>query len=229
MANYNSSKTGAQIDNSVTLLGDGASLTDGAVLLGSGASAITPVALADNEFLVGQSSGDPAAEDPATARTSLGLPTAGSVVQVVSVVKTDVQTITTTGTDISGFTLNITPSSASNKILIMAHITYDHTGSQYAYFLLQRGGSSILLGDAAGNRARATVGARASDTIQTRAAYITYLDSPASVSQQSYTIEVNGVTINSANSFVINMGRGDSDNTYVYRGTCSMVAMEIAG
>ncbi len=50
-----------------------------------------------------------------------GLP-AGAVLQVVQTTKTDTFSTTSTSfTDITGMTVNITPSSTSNKVLVLVH------------------------------------------------------------------------------------------------------------
>jgi hypothetical protein len=49
----------------------------------------------------------------------------GKVLQVVSTTKTDTFTTTSTSfTDITGMSVSITPSSASNKILVFSYLTF---------------------------------------------------------------------------------------------------------
>ena len=83
------------------------------------------------------------------------LPT-GSVLQVVQATKTDTAT-TSSGTYASLLSANITPTSSSSKILVIANISIGGYGSTPA-LRLNRGGTDILLSDTSGNRQRTTYG-----------------------------------------------------------------------
>ena len=74
---------------------------------------------------------------------------AGKILQVKSSAKTDVASTTSTSfTAISGLSVNITPSSASSKILITVDLKAGNAGA--AYFLqLLRGSTPIYIGDTA--------------------------------------------------------------------------------
>ena len=92
-----------------------------------------------------------------------GLPASasgGGVIQVVSVTKTDAESLTSTTTEtlIPGMQATITPQSASNKILVMITLTAQ-TGSSFAsqYAVLRRNSINICRGDAANNRYRASI------------------------------------------------------------------------
>ena len=78
----------------------------------------------------------------------------GKVLQVVQTYKTDTSSTTSTSfTDVSGFSANITPASTSNKILVL--VTIGGMGSasvSQMYFRLDRNGSVVGVADAAGNR-----------------------------------------------------------------------------
>tara|TARA_Y100000592_G_scaffold31841_1_gene50700 strand:- start:18 stop:611 length:594 start_codon:yes stop_codon:yes gene_type:complete len=73
----------------------------------------------------------------------------GKILQVKSSAKTDVASTTSTSfTAISGLSVNITPSSASSKILITVDLKAGNAGA--AYFLqLLRGSTPIYIGDTA--------------------------------------------------------------------------------
>ena len=117
--------------------------------------------------LVGSTSGSVSLQAPASttggAHRVLTLPdangtiatttTGGKLLQVVQTVKKDVfSTTVTPGTisgDITGLTLSITPSNASNKILIDCHVNGGFIGSTGMYAYLYKNGS--VLTDATGN------------------------------------------------------------------------------
>jgi hypothetical protein len=77
----------------------------------------------------------------------------GKVLQVVQATKQDTQSFalaTSTLSDVTGLSLSITPSSASNKILVLftVHLGQDSGGGANPYINIDRGGSNIFIGDA---------------------------------------------------------------------------------
>ena len=119
----------------------------------------------------------------------------GVVLQVKQTVKTDTFSSTTTGSDvdITGLSVSITPTSASNKILV----TYDTniSGSNAGYsgnIHLKRGSTKIYQGDAEGSRTRSTqFFITRNDTIghlETIKVHGSFLDSPNTTSQVTYAI-----------------------------------------
>jgi hypothetical protein len=121
---------------------------------------------------------------PATQLTgtiaSARLP-AGSVIQVVSAAYTG-QTSTTSSADITtGLTASITPTSASNKILVIVNINCRFTANSWMVLNLKRGGSQIVLW-AAG------LGYNISGSTNTSQFAANYLDSPATTSSTTYAV-----------------------------------------
>ena len=158
---------------------------------------------------------------------------AGSVLQVVQTQKTDTFSMTgTTWTDITGYSVNITPSSSSNKILIMADMTIGSTAYN-AYVRLLRGSTPIHVGDAAGSRvlATATPGWYASSTYDQYGATqssIQWLDSPATTSQITYKFQMRQYY--TSYSGYLNRTAIDRDTAnYEPRFASTITAMEIAG
>lgn len=170
-----------------------------------------------------------------------GLPataSGGGVIQVVSVTKTDVESLTSTTTEtlIPGMQATITPQSASNKILVMVTLQAT-TGASFAaqYAVLRRNSTNICRGDAAGNRFRGTfmLGAPVSYDVD-HSAYgpgnlsITHLDSPGLTSAVTYGLyhaDLDGAT----NALYINRSTTDSDSNLYGRTTSSITLMEISG
>lgn len=159
------------------------------------------------------------------ARSNFG---AGAVLQVVSTTKTDVFSTTSTSfTDITGLSVSITPSSTSNKILVMCNVNGSVSSSSYqASLRLLRDSTAIAIGDAAGSRSRGFGQLTSANTWQMTSASATFLDSPSSVASVTYKIQglvQSGVTL------YINQNSDNTDNVQTLRGVSSITVMEIAG
>jgi hypothetical protein len=157
----------------------------------------------------------------------------GKVLQVVQATKTDTfSTSTASYTDITGLSVSITPSSASNKVLILAQISYGGESNLYAHGRIVRGSTSIFQGDSdSASRTECTVAmslinGNASNVDKSGNASIVYLDSPSTTSATTYKIQVNSA---SSQSFRINRTEADNDGVYTSRPTSSIIVMEIAG
>jgi hypothetical protein len=157
----------------------------------------------------------------------------GHVIQVVQAVKTDVQSFTSvTYTDVTGLSASITPSSTSNKILVLMHM---HHGSDTGIggFRLVRGATPIHVGDASGSCTQATGGLGYGVSADNNSAYyaglvsaVQYLDSPSTTSSTTYKVQI--MDANGGNTYVNRAGY-DSNNSASMRGTSSITLMEIAG
>ena len=164
--------------------------------------------------------------------TDANLP-AGSVLQVVQTVKTNVQSFTSaTYTDVTGLSASITPSSTSNKILVLMHM---HHGSDtgLAAFRLVRGATPIHVGDASGSCTQATGGLGYGASLDNNSAYyaglvaaVQYLDSPSTTSSTTYKVQI--MDSNGGSTYV-NRGGYDANNNASMRGVSSITLMEIAG
>ena len=170
-----------------------------------------------------------AANGTATA-ASLGIGGTGKIGQVVSTTKTDTATISSSGfADVSGLTLNITPSATSSKVLIKCNITLNHTDANHTVvFRFLRGSTAVGVGASAGNRlqasaATATVGG--GDHPQT--IYAEFLDSPSASAEITYKIQIANqdgaaVTVNRNNT-----ADTDSANADFSRYASTITAMEV--
>ena len=158
---------------------------------------------------------------------NLQLPS-GSVVQVVQTVKTDTfGTASTSFVDITGLSVSITPSSTSNKILVLGSLSGN---GNHATFSTQpqlvRDSTPIFVATGSGSRTQAlamlevAVGAFA--TIP-----ITFLDEPSTTDEVTYKIRLR---VNSGSyTGYINRGLTDTDSAIYARAASSLVVMEIAG
>jgi hypothetical protein len=154
---------------------------------------------------------------------------AGKILQVVSTAKTDTFTMTSsTFADVTGLSASITPSSTSNKVLVMVHmtITGNTATDNTAMIRLLRDSTDILLGDTASSRTRVTQQVDPTDGNATSSAAIVYLDSPSSTSALTYKIQV--AASNSGDVYVNRSGT-DTDASSVGRGTCTITVMEVDG
>ena len=152
---------------------------------------------------------------------------AGKVLQVVSTVKSDTFTLSsTTFTDITGMSVSITPSSASNKILVLANVNHTGSTSTSSAIRLLRGSTAIAIGDAAGSRTRSSGGANYGNYgVTLTGDSIMFYDSPATTSATTYKIQI--MDYGPAGSFV-NRSSLDSDANYGTRSISSITVMEIA-
>ena len=118
----------------------------------------------------------------------------GKIGQVVSVIKTDKFTTTSSSfTDVTGMTVNITPSASSSKILIMLSLGafQNDIGDSTVYGNLVRGSTAL----AQGNNITGTEctfahrqNTSANNNFQTPISF-TFLDSPSTTNQTTYKLQ----------------------------------------
>jgi len=153
----------------------------------------------------------------------------GKILQVVQAVKTDAfSTASTSFVDITSYSASITPSSASNKILVIADVSFGGADG-YMLFKLLRNSTDIYIGDASGSDAQAfysaygqpaSNGYLANSTARTNA---TFLDSPATTSSITYKVQTrtNGPTVG------VNRGHHSGSNQFA-RTASSIILLEVA-
>lgn len=144
------------------------------------------------------------------------LPT-GSVLQVVNSTYSTYSTFSSSTYADTGLSASITPSSSSNKILVLVNITgMGKSGSNTSMKLqLLRGSSSILVFEGIGPYNNATTSHFVGGT------GTTYLDSPATTSSTTYKVQIQSV----ANTAAVSI----NDYTTGSAGSCTMTLMEIKG
>ena len=155
-------------------------------------------------------------------------PTTSAVAQVKSTAKSDTFT-TTSGTfvDVTGLTVSITPSSASNKILVLATINMNgQSGVSALQGQLVRDSTAINIGDAGSSRTRATFGNIESAVSNIVGQSIMFLDSPATTSSTTYKIQIRATT--AAQTVVVNRASTDTDNASIARVASTITVMEVA-
>jgi hypothetical protein len=165
---------------------------------------------------------------PVTIRGSGQVP-----VQVIQTIKTDTFTTTSSSyTDITGLSVNITPTSASNRILVIATLSYGGGTNAYGYAQILRNGTPIALGNSdSSNRTENTFPLNIENTASGDAklmnAGMTVLDSPATTSAITYKIQA--LSANAGVLVGINRSGGNSDNAFSGLGVSSITVMEISG
>jgi len=157
----------------------------------------------------------------------------GKLLQVVQTVKTSKQSVQSqTLVDISGFELTITPSSASNKILLSTTITACCHASGVFNLWRQIGSNSYsqldtFKGDADGNRLRVTMHMGQTQDANTSERSMIVLDSPNTTDTVKYKWQT-GTPYHSSYVIVINSSIADTNNNYYTRSISTITAMEIA-
>lgn len=162
--------------------------------------------------------------------SAIGGSIAGTVVQVVSTTKTDAfSTSSTSFTDITGLSVSITPSSASNKILVSYQIHgAGEPGVTHAYLRLLRDASVIAVGDSAGSRTPVTgfleIGAGSDAMVNSSTLF---LDSPSTTSSVTYKMQI--VPNNFTGTVFVNRPSSPTDASSRGRGISTITVMEVAG
>lgn len=180
-----------------------------------------------SELSVGQLRGLTANSNVVTVPSGHTLYAPGHVLQVVSATKTDTFTTTnTTFTDIPGLSILITPKSTSSKILITGLLSVNGLAANNAALpRLLRDSTQIAIPDAAGSRERALSMMEGINSTTTFTP-INYLDSPNTLSEVSYKLQVR--TNVSGQTAYINRTTADVDAISWSRAISTLTVMEIA-
>jgi len=163
-----------------------------------------------------------------TGATVTGL-SAGKVLQVLSTAKTNTFSRTASSGDygdVTGLTVAITPSSTSNKILVMVSLSCGGTGGQEMRYKIVRDSTDIFIGDAADSQGRGSGAGRSNNGSTQEVLTGIYLDSPSSTSALTYKIQIGG---EGSVAYRVNWCIDDADNNTITRTASSITVMEIEG
>ena len=170
--------------------------------------------------------------DSADATLLTSTASLGKVLQVVSAQKTD--TFSTSASNqfvtVTGLTINITPSSASNKVFVCFNVNIGNgsTGEGMGGKIFRSSDSqNILRADSSSSRTRSYLAqftCHSNTNNTTQFVSPSFLDSPNSTSQVSYVFQV----FNGTNTTYINRSGEDGDGVYNARGASFAYAMEVA-
>ena len=157
---------------------------------------------------------------------------AGKILQVVSTTKTDTFTASVAQdaqTDITGLTAAITPSATSSGVRVQAVISVgEPNASGTPVVILKRGATSIGVGDAEGDRGRATAGTVVDSIAGTSNIVVDFLDTPASTSEQTYSFKIMH-TSNVTATVYVNRSQDNTDLVRRYRTISTLTLTEVAG
>ena len=159
--------------------------------------------------------------------------TGGKILQVQSTTKTDTfSAVLSSETDITGMSVNITPSSTSSKVLVMVTMSFAVTTAHVSTGIyLYRDSTKIYIGDASDSNHRVSYSPTESYsfTYSPGNASMTHLDSPATTSQVTYKLAADDV-YSTDTTFRLNRGNDASATTNLYAVTASSItAIEVAG
>lgn len=146
----------------------------------------------------------------------------GMVLQTLQTVKTDIESTSSNSfTSISGLSQAITPSSASNKVLVTVNLS-SSVSSSHTFWRLLRNGTPIAVGDAAGSRIQATNALMGSTMTLSG---MCFLDTPATTSPVTYSLDWRVAT----GAGYINRNNTDTDGNTVPRCISTITVQEIKG
>ena len=163
-----------------------------------------------------------------------GLPagSAGGIIQVKSVTKTDeFSTDSTSLVDVPNLSVTITPTRSDSKILIMATVNVGTNNSSFMYGQLVRDSTHIFRGDADGSRPRRSFmyynGSGSANEGMNATRTITHMDEPATTSATTYKIQIQSAQSGEAH---VNRSERDTNNSqYDARVASSITVMEVSG
>jgi len=212
--------------------GVGLTLTDSTLLLPTTVTATTEVKTnkispaTGVAFTLGDS-GDTFTVPSGATITNNGTATGfggGKIGQVLQTVKTDTSSYGTEAwADITGMSVDITPSATSSKILVMSDAFLSPNTGLGLHLRLMRDTTAIYIGDAASSRQQATKGAVYYHAASGFSYAFQYLDSPNTTSATTYKLqwwpEINDAYIGRTYS--------DGDADYNSRTANSITVMEV--
>jgi hypothetical protein len=148
------------------------------------------------------------------------------LVQSQFVYKQDIFTTTSTSyVDVTGLSVSITPTSASNYIMVLGAVVVSNSGDMGVVQLV-RDSTPIQVGTAASLRYAATADFRSSvDTAQSQSVALAYRDSPATTSSVTYKIQASSRTSGTTR---INSSGDDADQTNRGRFASTILLLEVA-
>ena len=148
----------------------------------------------------------------------------GAVVQVKSTTKTD--TFSSSGTsfqDVTGLSVSITPTSASNKIFVIASVQgAANRGVTEGNMQLMRDSTAIAIGDADGSRTRTGI-EFSSDLYDMSTISLSVLDTPATTAATTYKVQIQ----TRSSTAYVNRSVDDANSSSAGRGASTITVMEV--
>jgi len=155
----------------------------------------------------------------------------GSIIQIVQgTSQSHLSSTSTTYVNLTGVSADITPSSSSNKILVICSLAIGKEDNNSFLGRIWRTGVAIAGGErhsGHSNQEQNVWFNLRSTNFSTDASCALYLDSPGVTSALSYAVQ--GKTTGSGNSFTLNRTRQNDDQAYDSPTFSSIILMEVAG
>ncbi len=159
-----------------------------------------------------------------TGATVSGL-SAGKVLQVVTLQYSTIETHSVGASwQDTGLSLAITPSSTSNKVLVLISASIGATA--YGFANVVRDSTALNQGTATGSRVACTVGSYYGSNSAAPTASITLLDSPSTTSATTYKLALYGYN---GGTTYLNRTYDDTNGVHTARGSSSITLLEIEG
>lgn len=157
--------------------------------------------------------------------TTLSASGGGSFPTPLQAVKTDTYSQTSgTWTDITGLTVNFTPTSVSQKVLVRVSCMIGSTASGACGLRAARDGTALTQGDSASSRTRTHAWWYDwSNAYGWEQATIEFLDTPGTTSQVTYSAQLK--SSNGTNAVYVNRSVGDTDSATYGRGVSTITVI----
>ena len=155
-------------------------------------------------------------------------PKSGNIIQIVQTLKSDASTfsIATKTQSANVMTVAITPTSTSNKILLICNLNAKCSTTGYGYSF-NRGGTEIALGDTISNRRRMSFATSNTETTQYSFCGGMFLDSPSTTSEVTYGIKLTHTSSGTQTIVVNNQNTSSTDDKFFVT-ISTITAMEVA-
>ena len=155
----------------------------------------------------------------------------GGIVQVVQTIKTDAWSQSTTNQTFynpTNFSRTITPTTNTNKILLIAACAFsiETNYEMGAKFTRTVGGveAEVFRADADGSRTRAYMSDRTNSGADYCPITMIYLDSPNTTSEITYKVQIGA---EASSEVYLNRHHGDSNAAGDFRGSSNIICMEV--
>ena len=155
---------------------------------------------------------------------------AGKILQVQSTTRTDTfsESVATGAISADAITVNITPSNASNKIFLIAHLSIGLSNDNEVNWAFYKGGSVLsgAVANADGNRRQRTSGGDVRWTGTHNTTGGQYLDTAGGTSQITYSCRL-GTGNNGAVTIYLNRSHTNDNYAYDFKTISTLTAMEV--
>tara|TARA_R100001460_G_scaffold105499_1_gene152171 strand:+ start:43 stop:570 length:528 start_codon:yes stop_codon:yes gene_type:complete len=164
--------------------------------------------------------------DSTSIATATGL--GAGILQVKQALRTSVYSESVGQGNISAnlVQVSITPSSSSNKILVMVTGEMACNTSHGRSFVLRRNNTSICVGDASSSRVRRSSGSTASNSSSPSPITMTFLDDPQTTSALTYSFALSHQE-NGTLTVYLNRTEADNNSSHIGRFASTTTVMEI--